>query len=62
METSELIARINILAQKKRNTGLSAEEQLEQKELYAEYLAMIRNQVKKHLDNIEIVDSPMVKH
>ena len=62
METSELSARINILAQKKRNTGLSAEEQLEQKELYAEYLAMIRNQVKKHLDNIEIVDSPMVKH
>lgn len=62
MEISELIARINILAKKKRTVGLSAEEQAEQKELYAEYLAMIRCQVKNHLDNIEIVDSPAVEH
>ena len=62
MEISELIARINILAKKKRTVGLSTEEQAEQKELYAEYLAMIRCQVKTHLDNIGIVDSPTVKH
>ena len=35
MEISELIARINILAKKKRTVGLSTEEQAEQKELYA---------------------------
>ena len=35
MEISELIARINILAKKKRTVGLYTEEQAEQKELYA---------------------------
>ncbi|MGL5206062.1 MAG: DUF896 domain-containing protein [Acidaminococcaceae bacterium] len=62
MEISELIARINILAKKKRTAGLSEKELAEQKELYAEYLSMIRNQVKNHLDKIEIVDSSAVKH
>ena len=62
MEISELIARINILAKKKRTVGLAAEEQVEQKELYNEYLSIIRSQVKTHLDNIEIVDSTTVKH
>ena len=62
MEISELIARINILAKKKRTVGLSAEELVEQKELYKEYLSIIRCQVKTHLDKIEIVDSPTVKH
>ncbi len=62
MEISELIARINILAKKKRTVGLSSEELAEQKELYKEYLSIIRCQVKTHLDNIEIVDSPTVEH
>ena len=62
MEISELIARINILSKKKRTVGLSSEELAEQKELYKEYLSIIRCQVKTHLDNIEIVDSPTVKH
>ena len=62
MEISELIARINILAKKKRTVGLSSEELAEQKELYKEYLSIIRCQVKTHLDNIEIVDIPTVEH
>lgn len=62
MEIKALIERINELAKKKRTDGLTAEEQLEQKNLYQEYLALIRGQVKSHLDNIEIVDKPPVIH
>jgi len=62
MEISNLIARINILSKKKRTTGLSADEQAEQKKLYAEYLSLIRTQIKTQLDNIEVVDSPVLKH
>lgn len=56
MEINELIARINVLAHKKKAQGLTEEELLEQKALYKEYLAGIRGQLKAQLDNIEIVD------
>jgi hypothetical protein len=46
----EMINRINQLAKKKREEGLSAEELKEQKELYALYLQNIRQQVKAQLD------------
>lgn len=62
MEMKVLIKRINELAKKKRTEGLSTEEQTEQKELYEEYLALIRGQVKNHLDSIKIVDSSEIKH
>lgn len=62
MEMKVLIERINELAKKKRTEGLSTEEQTEQKELYKEYLALIRGQVKNHLDSIKIVDSSEIKH
>ena len=62
MEMKVLIERINELAKKKRTVGLSTEEQTEQKELYKEYLALIRGQVKNHLDSIKIVDSSEIKH
>ncbi len=62
MEMKVLIERINELAKKKRTEGLSTEEQTEQKELYKEYLALIRGQVKNHLDSITIVDSSEIKH
>ena len=39
-----MIARINILARKKRSEGLTEEEQCEQKALYKEYLGFIRGQ------------------
>lgn len=62
MDMKVLIERINALAKKKRTEGLSTDEQTEQKELYKEYLALIRGQVKNHLDSIKIVDSSEIKH
>ena len=62
MEINTLIKRINELAAKKRSTGLTLEEQIEQKELYQEYLGNIRSQLKAQLDNIEIVDKEEIQH
>lgn len=62
MEINVLIKRINELAAKKRSTGLTLEEQIEQKELYQEYLGNIRSQLKAQLDNIEIVDKEEIQH
>lgn len=46
----DMIKRINELAKKKKNQGLTPEELNEQKELYALYLRDIRKQVKTQLD------------
>ena len=56
MITPELLERINELARKKRTVGLTAEELVEQKELYKIYLAAIRGQVTSLLEQIEFVD------
>ena len=56
MITEEKIARINALAKKKKEAGLSEAEVAEQKVLYREYLASIRTNLKAQLDQIEIVD------
>lgn len=56
MVTNEMIARINELAKKKKSAGLSAEELIEQKELYRQYLSSIRENIRSQLDSIEIVD------
>mgnify|MGYP004476734951 CR=1 len=53
------IERINELAKKARESGLSDEEKLEQKKLRDEYLAAVRSNFKSTLDNIEIVDKPI---
>ena len=50
----ELIARINELAKKKREQGLTEAEQAEQKELYAKYLGNIRAQFDSTLDNVSV--------
>ncbi len=47
----DMIKRINQLAKKKKEQGLTPEELKEQKELYAVYLRHIRNQVKTQLDS-----------
>ena len=47
----KLIERINELAKKKKTLGLNAEEQAEQKQLYAVYLSEIRAQFDNTLDN-----------
>lgn len=49
-----LIARINELAKKKREIGLSPEEQAEQKQLYKEYLGNIRAQFDQTLDGVSV--------
>ena len=50
------IDRINLLAKKSKEEGLTEEEKLEQKALREEYLAAIRNNFRRTLDSIEIVD------
>lgn len=62
MRINELIARINVLSQKKRSEGLTEAEECEQKILYKEYLGFIRGQVKQQLDKIEIVDELPPQH
>ena len=69
MEINEMIARINILARKKRSEGLTEEEQCEQKALYKEYLGAVFEfsaitfaVVKQQLDKIEIVDELPSQH
>ncbi len=61
MITEEKIARINALAKKKKEAGLSEAEAAEQKALYREYLASIRANLKAQLDQIEIVDEQTVQ-
>lgn len=61
MGINDIIAKINVLAQKKRTEGLSEAEQIEQKALYSEYLGFIRNQVKQQLDNIETIDETNIE-
>ncbi|MCH5585565.1 DUF896 domain-containing protein [Shimazuella sp. AN120528] len=56
MITPELIARINYLANKKKDLGLSEDEIQEQKELREIYLQGIRGQMHDHLSRIKFVD------
>lgn len=56
MITKENIDRINELARKKKECGLTEDESDEQMTLRAEYLSAIRTNLKAQLDNIEIVD------
>ena len=54
MDYQELIKEINALAKKKREQGLTEEEQKRQKELYAIYLKGFREQVRAKLDNTDV--------
>ncbi len=56
MLSKEKLDRINFLANKKKNEGLTEVESLEQQELRQEYLKNFRKSFKNQLDNIEIVD------
>jgi uncharacterized protein YnzC (UPF0291/DUF896 family) len=51
---NELIARINFLAAKKKNEGLTPEESEEQQALRKEYLAIFRGNFKAQLENTKI--------
>ena len=50
------IDRINALAKKAKNEGLTNEEIVERDALRKEYLAAVRANLRSQLDNIEIVD------
>lgn len=52
-----LIARINVLARKKKTEGLTDEEKAEQQELYQQYLQIFRSGFKQQLASVKIVDS-----
>lgn len=56
MITQEMIERINELAHKKKTEGLTETEQAEQKNLYKEYIAAFRENLKFQLDMIEVVE------
>lgn len=52
--TEEKLLRINALAKKKREVGLTEEEAAEQQALYKEYLAGFRAQMRGTLENTVI--------
>lgn len=54
MIDQKLIDRINFLANKKKNEGLTKEEEKEQGELRMEYLKLFRAGFKQQLDAIKI--------
>lgn len=55
MTSEERIARINRLARKSRESGLSDEEKAEQQKLREEYIAAYRQSLRGILDNSVIV-------
>ena len=56
------IERINELARKKKQTGLTAAETAEQAELRREYLAEFRENMKAMLDNTIIQEPDGTRH
>lgn len=50
------ILRINELAKKAKEEGLSEAEKQEQSELREEYLSAVRKNLRATLDNVKIVD------
>ena len=56
MLEKEKIERINALAKKKKESGLTPEETTEQQTLREEYLANLRKNLRAQLEQIEFVD------
>lgn len=55
MIDQKLIDRINFLANKSKNEGLTEEEKKEQAELRQEYLRLFKEGFRQRLESIEIV-------
>jgi uncharacterized protein YnzC (UPF0291/DUF896 family) len=51
-----VINRINELAKKSKTSGLSEAEKIEQQSLRREYISAFRNNMKKTLDSVTVVD------
>lgn len=56
MLSKEKLARINELANKKKTSGLSAEEEKEQVILRQEYLQAFRSGMRHHIEGMKVVD------
>lgn len=56
MITKELIERINVLARKQKDCGLTEEETAEQQKLRRIYVDCIKERVKDTLDRVKFVD------
>ena len=56
MITKEKIERINELARKKKSEGLTAEEAVEQKKLYREYIDAFKENLRFQLDMIKGIE------
>ncbi|SDH00982.1 Uncharacterized protein YnzC, UPF0291/DUF896 family [Alteribacillus persepolensis] len=56
MLSQEKIARINELANRSKTTGLTEEEEKEQKQLREEYLSKFRSSFKSQLQSVKVVD------
>jgi uncharacterized protein YnzC (UPF0291/DUF896 family) len=56
MLSKEKIARINELAKKAKQSGLSEAEAKEQSKLRAEYLAAFRSSMENTLTNVKVLD------
>ncbi|KKO55528.1 DUF896 domain-containing protein [Paenibacillus sp. DMB20] len=56
MDIDALVGRINVLARKHKNEGLTEEEQKERSELREIYLNNIRRNFRQQLESIEWVD------
>ena len=61
MITKELIARINELSQKQKQTGLDAAEKQEQALLRRQYLDGIKAQVRAQIDTTGVAAKPAAK-
>jgi len=62
MITKEKICRINELAKKSKSEVLTEQELSEQKQLRAEYIAVMKQRTKEQLDRIIIVNKDECKH
>ncbi|WP_087971432.1 DUF896 domain-containing protein [Oceanobacillus rekensis] len=56
MLSKEKLARINILAKKAKNEGLTEKEKVEQKTLREEYLDNVRGSFKNQFKSMTVID------
>ena len=62
MTMDEVIRRINELAKKAKNQGLTPEEEAERAKLRQRYLASVRQNLRAQLDNTYIVEPDGTRH
>lgn len=62
MNMEEVIARINILAKKAKEGGLTPEEIIERDQLRRIYIDSVKASLVGHLENTYIVDPDGTKH